>query len=76
MTVAAPTRYLICLDNSGYEASLVRRKVYRNLPDERAAERGLVRVIDESDEDYLYPASMFLVIEVPEEAAAALARAS
>lgn len=76
MNVAAPDRYVLCLDNLGYEASLVRRKVYRSLRDDGAAERGLVRVIDESDEDYLYPASMFVPIEVPEEAAAALARAS
>jgi hypothetical protein len=48
------TRFLLCLDNSGNEASLIKGKVYRTLPDARAAKDQLVRVIDESGEDYLF----------------------
>lgn len=61
-------RYLICVKNAGYEASLERRKVYRALPHSKAEGHGLVRVIDESGEDYLYPAAFFVAIELPKEA--------
>jgi len=50
-------------------------KLYRSLRDEKAAARGLVRVIDESGEDYLYPASMFVVIDIPEEVEQAFGKA-
>jgi hypothetical protein len=76
MTVAPAIRYVLCLDNEGYEASLVRRKVYRVVPDRAAEDRGLVRVVDESGDDYLYAADLFVPIEVSAEAAAVLARAS
>ncbi len=62
-------RYLLCVKNAGYEASLGRRKVYRALPNAKALSHGLVRVIDESGEDYLYPADLFVAIELPKEAA-------
>jgi hypothetical protein len=48
-------RLVICLDNSGYEVSLERRKIYVAIPDAKAARLGQVRVVDESGEDYLYP---------------------
>ncbi len=48
------------------------RKVYRVLPDARAAKDGLIRVIDESGEDYLYPADYFVPVELPREAERAL----
>ena len=51
--------------NSGYEAALERRKLYALLPDLEAETRGLLRVIDESGEDYLYPAGMFFKVELP-----------
>ena len=57
--------YLLCVTNDGYEVSLEKRKVYRRLPDETASERSLVRVIDESGEDYLFPEEFFVAIEVP-----------
>jgi len=53
------------LRNSGYEVSLERRKVYTALPDADAARHGQVRVIDESGDDYLFPASYFAAIELP-----------
>jgi hypothetical protein len=50
-----PTKpFALCLDNTDYEASLVRGKVYRLLPDARAAKDDFVRIVDESGEDYLY----------------------
>lgn len=58
--------YVVCIDNSGYPASLELRKIYQRVPDSRAEEDGLLRVIDESGEDYLYPLRLFTAIEVPE----------
>lgn len=59
--------FVVCLSNEGYEAALEPRKIYRALEDPEAERLGLVRVIDESEEDYLYAASMFEPIEVPAE---------
>lgn len=56
---AKETQYVLCVDNEGYPVSLERMKLYQVLPDDRS-ERGLLRVIDESGEDYLYPASRFI----------------
>lgn len=58
--------YVVCIDNSGYPASLESRKIYQRLPDSSAEEDGFVRVVDESGEDYLYPARFFVPIAVPE----------
>jgi hypothetical protein len=60
--------YVLCIDDGGYPASLEVRKVYVTLHDERAAERQHIRVIDETGEDYIYPARLFVPIEVPPEA--------
>ena len=65
--------YLLCTDNSGFAAALEVRKIYRVLADPSAKKRGLVRVIDESGEDYLYPTAHFVSIEIPAEAARLLA---
>ena len=69
---ASPLRCAICVDSSKYPASLELHGIYRVLPDEDAAKDGDVRVVDESGEDYLYPARYFVVIEVPRETARAL----
>ncbi len=61
----------LCIRNNDCE-DLEPRKVYRVLPDEDAAREGYVRVVDESGEDYLYPASYFVLVELPEEAREAL----
>jgi hypothetical protein len=58
--------YVVCLDNSSYPASLEVRKIYRRVADSRAEADGLIRVIDESGEDYLFPARLFAPIEVPD----------
>ncbi|MCX7852563.1 MAG: hypothetical protein N2383_07230 [Caldilineales bacterium] len=62
------TRFAICIDNTEYPASLELHKIYRVLPDEDAERNGDLRVIDESGEDYLYPAVYFVLVEVPKEA--------
>ena len=61
----ASRRLVICLDNSGYEVSLERRKIYIALPDAEAARHGRIRVIDESGDDYLYPEERFVEAELP-----------
>jgi len=68
------TAYLLCIDADGYEVSLEARKVYARLPDAEAEEAGMVRVVDETEEDYLYPAERFVAIEVPEAAAVTFGR--
>ena len=60
-------RFAVCVDNRGYEASLIPRKIYEIIPDERAEQDEFVRVIDESGEDYLCHVSHFAFIELPEE---------
>lgn len=62
---AEPVDLVVCVENLGYEAALERRKLYALLPDLEAGTRGLLRVIDESGEDYLYPAGMFYKVELP-----------
>lgn len=76
MTMAKTHRYGLCVDNRGNSAALEVRKIYRILDDAAAEDRGLVRVVDESGEDYLYPARFFVAIEVPPAAAKALSRRS
>ncbi len=60
--------YVLCIDDGGYPESLEVRKIYVALSDERATQREHVRVIDETGEDYLYPARLFVPIQVPPEA--------
>ncbi len=62
----AASKFAVCINNARYPASLELNKIYRVLPDEDAAEDGDLRVIDESGEDYLYPAEWFVPIEPPE----------
>jgi hypothetical protein len=59
------SKLLLCVRNTGYEASLERRKLYEAVPDRDAAAHRLVRVIDESGEDYLYPAALFTPVKLP-----------
>jgi hypothetical protein len=58
--------WIICLSNEGYEASLETRKLYKVVPDVKAEKRGMLRVVDESGEDYLYPAHQFAALAVPQ----------
>jgi hypothetical protein len=57
--------FALCLDNTDNEASLIVGKVYRVLPDAKAAKDDLVRIVDESGEDYLYHKSQFVFVEFP-----------
>ena len=59
-------KYVVCINNEEYVASLELFKIYRVMPDDRAAEHQMVRVIDESGEDYLYPVDRFVPIELPQ----------
>uniref|UniRef100_A0A7V4G8C2 Uncharacterized protein n=1 Tax=Desulfobacca acetoxidans TaxID=60893 RepID=A0A7V4G8C2_9BACT len=56
-------RFDICIRNDDYPASLEKRKIYVQLPDAEAKSHNYIRVIDESGEDYLYPAAYFRLIE-------------
>jgi hypothetical protein len=60
-------RFALCIDNTGYEASLIPRKVYEVIPDEEAEHDDFLRVIDESGEDYLFHKSHFVLVEFPAE---------
>jgi hypothetical protein len=68
--------YLLCVRNDGYPASLLVRRLYRRLPDRGAAARGLVRVVDESGEDYLYPEKLFVPITLSRPVARAMQAAA
>lgn len=69
-------RFVVCVRNAGYPASLERNKIYVAIPDEAAERHGQVRVVDESGEDYLFSADRFVAIEVPSEVRASLLKAS
>ena len=58
--------FALCLENTGNEASLVVGKVYRTVPDARATKDDLVRIVDESGEDYLFAKSQFVFVEFPQ----------
>lgn len=72
----AAERFVVCVRNEDYTASLDLRKIYRALPDARAEADGLVRVVDESGEDYLYPQDYFLAVDVSDALDAELRKAS
>jgi len=68
--------FAVCVKNEGYEASLERNKIYLLVPDADAEREGDVRVVDQSGEDYLYPADWFVTIEVPKAVEVSLLQAS
>lgn len=61
------SRFAVCLDNSGYEASLERRKLYEVVSDPEALRYGQIRIIDESGEDYLFSQDRFIELPLSEE---------
>lgn len=69
-------RFAVCINNEDYEASLELHKIYRVISDEDAEVDGDLRVIDESGEDYLYPADWFVFIELPQVLEKSLVRAA
>jgi hypothetical protein len=61
-----PTKpFALCIDNTDYQASLILGKVYQILPDPRATKDDLVRIVDESGEDYLYHKDHFVFVDFP-----------
>ncbi|MBI2001347.1 MAG: hypothetical protein A3G35_17145 [candidate division NC10 bacterium RIFCSPLOWO2_12_FULL_66_18] len=57
--------FALCVDNTDYRASLILGKVYRIIPDSKAAKDDLIRIVDESGEDYLYHKSYFVFVDFP-----------
>lgn len=58
-------KYVVCVDNDGYEASLEVRKLYEKIPDKEAECHDQFRIIDETGEDYLYPSKFFAPVMLP-----------
>ncbi len=71
-----PPRWVVCVKNTGYPASLELRKLYAVLPDPDAERHRLLRAVDEDGEDYLYPRDYFVAIEVPAAAGKAISVAN
>lgn len=64
--MAQAKQFVVCIDNKGYAASLEKRKIYIALRDTGAEKQGLLRIVDESGEDYLYPKASFRSIALPQ----------
>lgn len=69
-------QFVVCIDNTDYPTALERRKIYQVLADHGAAQQHLLRVIDESGEDYLYPEQYFVALQVSPSLKAALLHAA
>jgi hypothetical protein len=69
-------RFVVCVKNKGYAASLELSKLYQAVSDDLAAKLRQIRVIDESGEDYLYPQEYFVPVEIPQSAEKAVRRAA
>ena len=69
-------RFVICIENSDYPASLEVRKIYQVIPDPDALKIGYLRIIDESGEDYLYPAEHFIDAHLTKSVEAAVVNAA
>jgi hypothetical protein len=68
-------KFALCIENKDSE-DLEKRKIYKIIPDDKAKEEGYLRVVDESGEDYLYPETYFIMIQLPREAQNILLMAS
>ncbi len=66
MAKAQVRQFVVCVDNEGHPASLEKRKIYIALRDAEAEKKDLLRIIDESGEDYLYPKLLFRSIALPQ----------
>ncbi len=75
-TSKADRQFAVCIKNKGYAASLELRKLYAVVPDPSASTRGLIRIVDESGEDYLYPEAYFVPVKLPHKVEEALQLAS
>lgn len=59
-------RLAVCLENDGNESSLIPGKIYQVIPDPRAAKDDLLRIIDESGDDYLFSRTQFALVDFPQ----------
>ena len=75
-SIKIPSEFVVCINNTDYPASLELHKIYRVFIDKDAGEEEDIRIIDESGEDYLYPSSYFVPIQVPQTLEESLLRAS
>jgi hypothetical protein len=66
MSKSVSKQLVVCVDNEGYPVSLEKRKIYVLLRDAVAEKRGLLRIIDESGDNYLYPKKLFRPIALPQ----------
>ena len=66
MAKPQPKQLVLCIDNKGYPVSLEKRKIYVALRDPVAGKQGMLRIIDESGDDYLYPKMLFRPIVLPQ----------
>ncbi|MGC2109344.1 MAG: hypothetical protein WA655_07490 [Candidatus Korobacteraceae bacterium] len=71
-----PPEFVICVKNRGYRASLELRKLYQTIPDPLANGHRQIRIVDESGEDYLYPATYFVPVDLPHSSGKAVLRAT
>ena len=65
MPTSRSRQFVVCVSNEDFPASLERRKIYVSLRDPSAEKHGLLRIVDESGEDYLYPQALFRAIALP-----------
>ena len=65
MTKTRTKQLVVCVDNDGYVVSLEKRKIYVSLRDASAEKQGLLRIVDESGDDYLYPKTFFRAVDLP-----------
>jgi len=66
MTKTQARQLVVCINNDGYAVSLEKRKIYVALRDAAAEKHGMLRIVDESGEDYLYPKTFFRTIALPQ----------
>jgi hypothetical protein len=66
MTKTQAKQLVVCINNDGYAVSLEKRKIYVALRDAAAEKHGMLRIVDESGEDYLYPKTFFRTIALPQ----------
>lgn len=70
------SQFVVCINNKDYQASLEIRKIYQVIFDYNASQHQMIRVVDESGEDYLYPSNYFIPIELPKAVEEAFSLAS
>lgn len=69
------TKYVLCIDNDGYSLDLILHKIYRVLPDDAGEQADMIRIVDDTGEDYLYEVSRFAAVELSDEAERAMSAA-